>query len=248
MTENEFQDVAILGKKLVEELQESEDGEPDTLSRWMAHYIAELIVKAESASGPEAHEVRKVCKANILELWKHRSGFPRSRPLSELEPVSLTLQALQPEQKSYFYRQEVLQKVEGEKLEGDVAKFLTLALEVDHMARVLVSELIDGAVNHAGKTNAEWVKAAKPVVDEGDSLLELAIWLEDHRDDKERAVEMIEKLRLERLERISRFIELAEVYRRDLEKSSAVEVSTPKQRKAPWKTSGQVSKKPSSTS
>lgn len=248
MTEDEFQDVAVLGKKLVEELQGIEDGEPDTLSRWMAHYIAELIVTAESASGSEAQEVRKVCKATILELWKHRSGFPRSRPLSELEPVSLTLQALQPGQKSPFYRQEVLQKVEGEKLEGDVAKFLALALEVDHLARVFVSELIDRAVIHAGKTSAEWVKAAKPVVDKGDNLLELAIWLEDQRDDEERALEMIEKLRLERLERVSRFIELAEVYRRDLEKSSAVEVSVPKQRKAPRKPSGQVSKKPSSTS
>ncbi|MXP14548.1 hypothetical protein GRI44_07275 [Altererythrobacter confluentis] len=223
MTEEEFQDATLLGKKLVEELKRSDDPEVDTLSRWMAHYIAELIVRAESASGFDAEEIRKDCKRTILELWKHRSGFPRSRPFSELEPVSLTLQALQPEEKNPFYRQEVLQKIESEKLEGEIATFLGLALEVDYLARVLISELIDGAVAHAGAENAAWVKAAKPVVEENDNLLELAVWLEDHDSKSERSAGLIRKLQLERLERVSRFIEFVELYRRGLEKNSGLD-------------------------
>lgn len=79
--------VIALGKKIVEELS-LEQG-TDTLGRWMAHYVAELIDAAESITDPILRgEAREKCCEVIIKLWDHRSSLPRgSRPLSNLDGV-----------------------------------------------------------------------------------------------------------------------------------------------------------------
>ena len=64
-----------LGRKLTKEL--GIDQSVDTLGRWMAHYIAELIQDAEKASAEERPAKMRACCDAILNLWKHRHTLRR---------------------------------------------------------------------------------------------------------------------------------------------------------------------------
>src|SRR5436190_24365351 len=66
--------VLALGKKLVAELELDEPA--DTLSRWMAHYVAELMQAAEATDAEQRQEIKDRCYTAILELWQHRSELP----------------------------------------------------------------------------------------------------------------------------------------------------------------------------
>ena len=84
-----------LGKKLVEELGPYDSR--DTLTRWMTHYIAELMKNAESANLEDRPARRSKCAEAILDLWKHRHELPNgSRPLREFEPLLCVLESLHP--------------------------------------------------------------------------------------------------------------------------------------------------------
>ena len=86
--------VISLGKRLVQELGLEPD--VDTLGRWMAHYIAELITAAETTIDPaERLRAQEKCCGAILKLWEHRSALPRNlRPLSNLENVLKAIEDL----------------------------------------------------------------------------------------------------------------------------------------------------------
>jgi len=69
--------VIELGKRIVKEL--SMEKGTDTLGRWMAHYIAELIESAENChDAVEKEKAEEKCFSMILKLWEHRSTLPRS--------------------------------------------------------------------------------------------------------------------------------------------------------------------------
>lgn len=69
----------------------------DTLTRWMAHYIAELIQSAETASAEDRPDKMARCAEAILELWKHRSALPNGkRPFEDIEPILQGLESLDP--------------------------------------------------------------------------------------------------------------------------------------------------------
>lgn len=85
-----------LGKTIVSEL--GLDPGVDTLGRWMAHHIAELITDAESAPDPEAKRTKEAQAVEaISRLWQHRSAYDnRINPLHELQPVLQVLRTLDP--------------------------------------------------------------------------------------------------------------------------------------------------------
>jgi hypothetical protein len=89
-------DVLALGRLLVQELRL--DPGVDTLGRWMAHHIAELIRNAEEAPRGKA---RQACEAQaadaVIKLWQHRSSFEnRINPLGDLKPIIQVLRTLDP--------------------------------------------------------------------------------------------------------------------------------------------------------
>lgn len=72
-----------LGKRIVKEL-DLEDS-VDTLGRWMAHRIAELMERAEQAETEAEREAAKREYTNvIIRLWEHRSKFPFKPPLADI--------------------------------------------------------------------------------------------------------------------------------------------------------------------
>jgi hypothetical protein len=64
-----------LGSTIVRELKLDRRG--DTLQRWMAHHLAELITKAEGATGADKVEHERAATDLILKLWLHRRGLPQ---------------------------------------------------------------------------------------------------------------------------------------------------------------------------
>lgn len=53
------------GRQLVEEL----GAEPELSSRWMAHYVAELMERAESGGGESSRQAEELCAELIIKLW-----------------------------------------------------------------------------------------------------------------------------------------------------------------------------------
>ena len=89
-------DVLELGRHLVREL--GFDDQRDTLGRWMAHHLAELINKAENgATGTERVRARKNATETILKIWEHRASLPgNAYPLAPYKDVLKVVDRLRP--------------------------------------------------------------------------------------------------------------------------------------------------------
>src|SRR5438132_2522606 len=74
-----WSDVVALGDRIVRDL--ALDQSTDTVGRWMAHRVAELIDAAKKARG-NAARARADANATelILRLWAHRSNWPKGWP------------------------------------------------------------------------------------------------------------------------------------------------------------------------
>lgn len=90
--------VIALGKRIVTEL--NLEPSVDTLGRWIAHYIAELIDLAEKTKEPvERAKAQEKCCATIEQLWQHRSSLPpASKPLSNIEAILKAIESFRGEQ------------------------------------------------------------------------------------------------------------------------------------------------------
>jgi hypothetical protein len=89
-------DVLGLGQHLVREL-DFEDG-VDTLGRWMAHHVAELIKEAKSApTATKRAKARKIATDTILKIWVHRESLPgNAYPLAPYRDALKVLELLRP--------------------------------------------------------------------------------------------------------------------------------------------------------
>ena len=88
-----------LGARIVRELEV----EPrDTLGRWMAHHLAEVMQQAESAEGGDKESAREQMVDLILKLWSHKRSLPKGAyPLNDLETVMSVVGRLCPEASPY---------------------------------------------------------------------------------------------------------------------------------------------------
>jgi hypothetical protein len=71
--------VVRLGERIVAELGLEES--TDTLSRWMAHHIAEAITRAEKGRRKDKDAAADL----ILRLWEHRTSWPNGWPPEQAE-------------------------------------------------------------------------------------------------------------------------------------------------------------------
>jgi hypothetical protein len=93
-----------LGQALVERLNLSEGN--DTLGKWMAHHLAELMVQAKRTKDAAS---RKSMEAEIcglvLKLWIHRGEFQNHiNPLAPLTPILKVIQTLDADNHSWIPR------------------------------------------------------------------------------------------------------------------------------------------------
>jgi hypothetical protein len=96
-------DVLELGRHLVDELGFQNGA--NTLGRWMAHHLAELIDKAENGSTPrERSSARKDAIRTILKVWEYRKSLPgNADPLKSYENVLIVLDRLRPGSSQFFF-------------------------------------------------------------------------------------------------------------------------------------------------
>lgn len=199
-----------LGRKLTKEL--GIDQSVDTLGRWMAYYIAELIQDAEKASAEERPAKMRACCDTILNLWKHRHMLPNGkRPFEELYPLLRTLESLNPENDTPRYLRSV-RAVADNADESDATKFwLKIVDGLDYSAKILIRYCLAQAAQNALNKTAEWVGLAEAAgADEGvdtfairmiteeDSILKVA-------DPGEQERKLIE----DRINRLEGFVQLA---------------------------------------
>lgn len=202
--------VLALGRKLVEELGLEQS--VDTLGRWMAHYIADLVTKAEKASGDEKKVAERECSAAILALWRHRSELPDGRrPFQALEPVMRAIESLDPENSTPRYFRAARPPMDEAAETSEQRRWLALADELDYSAKVLIGYCLAEAAEAALDKSKEWVTLATEIEDDG--VPEIVVRIVSAAADVINESEVNEASRSllkDRIQRLHAFLEMAE--------------------------------------
>ncbi len=210
-----------MGKALVKEF----DVEPgvDTLTRWMAHYIADLLAKIEAFEGDEKVVSQNRCFEAILTLWHHRSFYQDGhRPFENFEPIFRVLESLSLEDGRYFYLRGISNNPKSPSHKPDKAQeWIDVLLQTDELARILISYSLQNATVHAvDEETMEWLNKSMSLI-QGDDL-EVIIKLVENspiageiealkKDASDRAKELESKLK-----KITEFIKTADKIRESI--------------------------------
>lgn len=152
--------VLALGKKLVGELDL--DNGVDTLGRWMAHYISELIRDAENAPPEDKPSKQEKCAAAILHLWRHRAELPDGmRPFEDAEPIFRALESLDPCNRAPNYFSHLRIKAKEDNLDSETDNWLTIADTIDSTAKELIAHCLGRAAETVQDKTLEWVALAE---------------------------------------------------------------------------------------
>lgn len=151
------QKLIALGEHLVASLGAAH--KLDMLSRWMAHYIAEQIQQAKTATGIKKARAEKQAFDTILALWAHRSQLPDGlRPFEGFEPILHLLGRLNPDNPRALYH-----RVTDSGNEGDAAAhtksektmWMNFVRRADHAARIFIEMGLSNAAAHAAGASTE---------------------------------------------------------------------------------------------
>lgn len=214
------QRVIELGKALVKEL----DVEPgnDTLSRWLVHYIAELMVKLENADEDQKSQLQQRCFETILKLWQHRSAFENGhRPFENFENILKTLETLDPENPNPFYLFWHQNGSDDFEFPNDAKQWVDFALRLDYMVRVWINFALNQAVQTSlDEKSIEWLMKAKKLFP--DQEIEVIIRLTEELlestgidDIKRNKLDKIDRFK-SRLEELNVFIKLSQNVKKDV--------------------------------
>jgi len=193
-----------LGELLVRELGLEES--VDTLSRWMAHYIAQKMSDIEKGTGDEKLAAEADCFETILKLWKHKAYYQAgAKPFENFEPIFRTLYGINPNsEKPYYFQSEYSNVNDSDAIEDPVKKQLLLASQIDKTARIWLKAIFQKAADCAmDEKTEEWINAAAPFANNDESPLIIRILYEMNDenevvDDKEEMIALINK-RIEQL-------------------------------------------------
>jgi len=183
------QRIINLGKSISEEFEKDEY--PDTLSRWMSHYIAQLIIQAENSTCAKKKSLDKECFDTILKLWEYNSTFPDGKkPFERFDNIIKTLERLNPDyQKTYYYEDQA----ENDDVNDDVMQLMKAARVIDATARVWLEEIFEMAIEFASDDKTKkWLNYAIPTKrrDVPDILLKI-LGSDENNDFKSKLLERI---------------------------------------------------------
>lgn len=197
------------GKQIVKEL--GLDSRVDTLSRWMAHYLAEKISLFEESSGEEKKLAEQECFDTILKIWKRRRDLPSgSRPFEDFEPLLNLVSKIGSDNLDtpLFYRPDLgvnkpeIKSINTKKIEGE--DWLLIASQIDRTARVWLRHALKEFANSVKMDNTDdWLNNSVGLSDNDDAkIIRIIFDKSDDYDDPK----FHEKFRKEKLEQ--RIIEL----------------------------------------
>jgi hypothetical protein len=160
------------GKKIVKEL--SLDKSVDTLGRWMAHYIAEMIEDIENGASEAKPKKLSECANAIMELWKHRSENLHGKP--PFGAISRTLESLDPNNAGCRYFTFSRSSTRDSEQDKETAKWLDFAELVDRTARILIQACLKNAAQNNLDQAKEYVELAEMLYseDEKNGIIQLA--------------------------------------------------------------------------
>lgn len=88
--------IIALGKKLIKELNLVNS--TDTISRWMANYLAELIENINCTNNKEDNLIlKKECCDLIIKIWERRDILPIEKPFDDLKSIAEIVEVLKEE-------------------------------------------------------------------------------------------------------------------------------------------------------
>lgn len=124
-------EVLGLGKHLVSEL--GLDNSNDTLGRWMAHHVAELITAAKGAKNKAQRAVAEErAVETILKLWEHRTTLPgHAYPLAQFREILDLLSKLTPAANPWYRQAQGERQQLSLNLFNDLAQLTNLLLSLD---------------------------------------------------------------------------------------------------------------------
>ena len=124
----------------------------------MAHYVAEKISAAESATDNDRAAKEEAAAEAILALWQRRSGLPGNRsPMQAFERVFSALDRLaEPQDPWSFYR--IFRPRRAGRGRYVSSTMLRLALDLEDSARGAVHALVAEAAAMSLDREAEWVR------------------------------------------------------------------------------------------
>ncbi len=198
-------DVIALGKKIEQELRIEDD--VDTLGRWMIHYIAELVDRAEKATGDQQDAIHRECAEIIIKLWTHRASLSvRRYPLESFDKVMAALIRLRGERPYYFRG---IDREEKPEISDDVQHWLKIAEEVDKIACDLVEICIEKATVCAAEDEKKWLNGALALSVKADKHAEMVTVLIRRYMGEETDPEELERIQKDKLHnRLKAFGEL----------------------------------------
>ena len=212
----QYKKIIELGKGIVQELELNESR--DTLGRWMAHHLAQLIAEAEQGPEDDASTVQQECRAAIFELREHILSIPTAnRPFRDLEPVIETIRALNPEERIYFYQTRAQEVADNSDLSEAAKDWLKLSREIDYSARLLIQMCFDRVANETSGKLKEWIDLASDAGASDPKIARVIHQLEDLHGNGERSVKETRKKLQERLERLDSMVRLSELLTRDIQ-------------------------------
>lgn len=209
--------VLELGMTLVEQL--GLDRSNDTLARWMAHYIAQLIQDAESAKEDDRAEKLSACADAIIALWNHRGVLPNGmRPFESFESIMRTLESLDPDDDTPRYYRKIRMMAGKDKESDEARKWLELADGIDFSARVLIRHCLARAVDNSIEKSMEWVKLSEGIdaKEEIDQIIVRVVDAEDKILNSPTPNEAIREQIKNRIRKLDSFIECADALSSDL--------------------------------
>jgi len=198
----------------------------DTISRWMAQYIAEQIAVFEFSDGEAKEIAGQRCYETILKLWQQRASLPSGlRPYESFEPIFRALGGLDPEGGNPFYfpRPNFIGDDEstGEAEHDPVQKWVDVALGLDQTARILITFAFkQAAINASDENTKAWINNEVDMQRATDRsvVIQFLPHLEEETEEEE-----IEKARAEqinalksRIEKLEMFAELSSILHANL--------------------------------
>ena len=152
--------VVALGKKIVDEL--GLETTTDTLARWMAHHIAELIQGIEASTDQERDKKSEELRNAILALWEQRYCLPpQGRPFADSEAVFRAIESLDPERETFRYFSRA-RAPEDESEEAEECKnWIEIAKGIDFSSKLLINYCLSAAAEASLDKSKEWVELAK---------------------------------------------------------------------------------------
>lgn len=152
-----------MGKALVDLLEQG--GQEDITAHWMAHYLAELMERARTATGPERQHAQMEAATLILDLWRHRTYLPGRYPLACFEPV---LRALERLSGTAPWHRLYARPLPDDGAADPVHQWLKRAEAINDATRTAIRSCLHQAIAVAAKSEGKWLDLLKdlPTLDD----------------------------------------------------------------------------------